>query len=55
MRRVQEMMTAAGLYAGRIDGRVNAQLDAAVEACIRDDTCFEAASRQISDIVEFME
>lgn len=55
VRRVQEMMTAAGLYAGRIDGRVNAQLDAAVEACIRDDTCFEAASRQISDIVEFME
>lgn len=53
--RIQEMMRAAALYTGPIDGIPNPELGTAVANCIRSDACFERASRQLSDVVDFLE
>jgi hypothetical protein len=53
--RIQAMMSAAGLYSGPIDGQTSDALDAAIKGCVLNDACFEQASAQMSDLIEFME
>ena len=55
IKRIQELMKAASLYDGAIDGELNPELQAALEICIRNDECFEQASKQMGDIVEFLD
>lgn len=53
--RIQAMMSAAGLYSGPIDGQTSDALDAAIAGCVLNDACFEQASAQMSDLIEFLE
>lgn len=53
--RIQTLMQAAGLYDGPVDGITSPALDAAVERCVLNDACYEQASAQMTDLIEFME
>ncbi len=55
IRKVQELMTAAGFYSETIDGQINDALLQAVETCIRLDACYEQAVGQMDRLVDFFQ
>ena len=55
IRKVQELMTAAGFYSETIDGQLNDALLRAVEACIRLDECYEQAVVQMDQLIDFLQ
>ena len=55
VKRIQKMMTTAGLYSGATDGSVNDALLTAVETCIRSPACFAMASAQLNEVVDFLQ
>jgi photosystem II stability/assembly factor-like uncharacterized protein/Flp pilus assembly protein TadD len=51
---IQKLLQGAGLYSGPTDGLTNDELDVAIEDCVRNDTCFDQASEQMTEVVDFM-
>ncbi|NDW45635.1 M48 family metalloprotease [Ruegeria sp. PrR005] len=55
IRKVQELMAAAGFYSETVDGQLNDALLQAVENCIRFDECYAQAVGQMDYLIDFLQ
>ena len=51
---IQTALAAQGIFSGEPDGAVSPELLAAVATCIRDAPCYDRASSQLGELVDFL-